>query len=392
MKAIILTAWKWTRLKPLTNTTPKPLIEIVWKSILEYNLECVYNEVNEIFIVVKYLKEQIIKEFWDSYKKTKITYINQPDEEWTAASLWNIRTNDDILILYWDSILGKDDIKKVIKFKGNANLVKEVSNPEKYWIYELDKNWLAKKIVEKPKKNIWNLANLGGFKLNPKILNLAREVKISPRWEYELTSAINEFLKDNKIELIKTKWEFIDIWYPWNILDANTYFLKRLKSSKVKWKVEKWVCINWNIILEKWAVLKSGTYIEWNVYIWKNSEIWPNAYLRWETCIWDNCKIWNNVEIKNSSIWNHTKVAHLSYIWDSIIWNNVNIGGWFISANLRHDKANIKAMIKWKLVDTWKEKFGVIIWDNVKTGIRTSTMPWRIIENGSFTTPWEVLK
>jgi NDP-sugar pyrophosphorylase family protein len=53
------------------------------KSILEYNLECVYKEVNEIFIIVGYLKEQIIEKFGNSYKKTKITYVDQPKENGT---------------------------------------------------------------------------------------------------------------------------------------------------------------------------------------------------------------------------------------------------------------------------------------------------------------------
>ena len=129
-----------------------------------------------------------------------------------------------------------------------------------------------------------------------------------------------------------------------------------------------------------------------DLYIWENTVIWPNTYLRWNTVIWDNCKIWNAVEIKNCSIWNKTNVAHLSYIWDSIIWNNVNIGWGFISANVRHDKANIKVMVKWKLVDSWLRKLWIIIWDNVKTGIKSYSMPWRIIENDSFTNPWEIIK
>jgi bifunctional UDP-N-acetylglucosamine pyrophosphorylase/glucosamine-1-phosphate N-acetyltransferase len=236
------------------------------------------------------------------------------------------------------------------------------------------------------------LANLWGYKFSKEIFEYVKKTKLSERWEYELTDALNLFLKNNKFELIKIKEEFIDIWYPWNILDANTYFLEQLKKSKIKGKIEDWVTIKWNIILEKWAILKSGTYIEWNVYIWKGSQIWPNAYLRGNTCIWEHCKIWNAVEIKNSSIWNHTNVAHLSYIWDSIIWNNTNIWWWFIGANARHDKANIKVMVKWKLVDTWKRKLWIIIWDNVKTWINSSSMPWRIIENDSFTMPGEIVK
>jgi bifunctional UDP-N-acetylglucosamine pyrophosphorylase/glucosamine-1-phosphate N-acetyltransferase len=271
-------------------------------------------------------------------------------------------------------------------------LVKKVDNPWKYWIYEQDENGFAIKVVEKPKEDIWNLANISFYKFSKDIFKYVKEIKLSSRWEYELTDAINLFVKNNKFKLIKIEWEYLDISYPWDILTANSYFLENLKKSKIDGKVEKWVTIKWKIILKKWAVLKAGTYVEWNIYIWKNTQIWPNTYLRGNSVIWENCKIWNAVEIKNSSLWNKINIAHLSYIWDSIIWNNVNIWWGFISANLRHDNANIKVKVNWELVDTGKRKLWVIIWDNVKTWIKTSTMPWKIIENGSFTMPWEIIK
>jgi bifunctional UDP-N-acetylglucosamine pyrophosphorylase/glucosamine-1-phosphate N-acetyltransferase len=128
------------------------------------------------------------------------------------------------------------------------------------------------------------------------------------------------------------------------------------------------------------------------VYIWKNTIIWPNTYIRWNTVIWDNCKIWNAVEVKNTSIWNDTHIAHLSYIWDSVIWNNINIGWWFITANLRHDKENIRIPVKWELIDSWLCKFWVIIWDNSKIWIKCYSMPGRVIENDSAVNPGSMIK
>jgi bifunctional UDP-N-acetylglucosamine pyrophosphorylase/glucosamine-1-phosphate N-acetyltransferase len=279
-----------------------------------------------------------------------------------------------------------------LKSKYYGCLVKKVENPKKYWIFKQDEKGFAIEIFEKPEEFVWDLANLGYYKFNAEILDLVKNIQISKRWEYEITDAVNLFIKNNKFELIPISWIYIDVSYPWDILKANYYFLENLKKSQLDWEIEKNVTIKWEIILEKWAVLKSGTYIEWNVFIWKNTKIWPNAYLRWNTCIWEDCKIWNAVEIKNSSIWNYTNVAHLSYIWDSIIWNNVNVGWWFISANVRHDKKNIKVMVKWKLVDTGLKKLWIIIWDNVKTGIKSYSMPWKIIENDSFIMPWEIIK
>lgn len=392
MRAIILAAWEWTRLRPLTNTIPKPLLKIYWKSILEHNLENIYKHVEEIIIVVKYKKEKFLESLWDNYKWVKISYFEQSDEKWTWAAIRWIECDTDVLIVNWDSIFDKSDVEKLINFSWYWVLVKQVNEPEKYWIFNVWANWNIKEVVEKPLVYIWNLASLWFYKFNSKIFDYANDIELSARNEYEITCAINEFTKNFPFKAIEIDWEFIDVWYPWDILSSNSHFLNKLSKSDIKWTVEDWVTIKWNIVLEEWAVLKSWTYIEGNVYIWKNSSIWPNTYLRWNTVIWNNCKIWNAVEVKNSSIWDNSNVAHLSYIWDSIIWNHVNIWWWFITANLRHDKGNIKVPIKWELVNTWLHKLWIIMWDNCKVWVKCYSMPWRVIEDGSMIAPWEMIK
>ena len=392
MKAIILAAGEWSRLRPLTNTTPKPIIKIFWKTIIEHNLENIYKYVSEIIIVVKYKKEEIQKAIWEKYEWVKITYIEQNNEKWTAAAIRWIKTEKDVVVMNGDSIFSKEDLKKIFKLKWYGALVKKVDEPEKYGIFKIDEKENIKEIIEKPETFVGDLANVWVYKFSPEIFEIVKNIPLSKRWEYEITDAINIFAEKHEFKAITLESEFIDVWYPWDILEANSHFLKNLKSSKIKWKVEKWVTIKWKVILEKWAVLKSVKYIEWNVFIWKDSSIWPNTYLRWETVIWENCKIGNAVEIKNSALWDKVNVAHLSYIGDSVIWNNVNIWGGLITANLRHDNGNVKVKIKWDFVDTKKRKIWVIIWDNVKTGIKTMTMPGRIIENDTFTMPGEIVK
>lgn len=57
MKAIILAAGEGTRLRPLTQTTPKPLLKIIGKTIIEHNLKHIAPYIDECIIVTKYLKD-----------------------------------------------------------------------------------------------------------------------------------------------------------------------------------------------------------------------------------------------------------------------------------------------------------------------------------------------
>ena len=392
LKAIILAAWKGSRLAPLTENIPKPMINIAGKPILEYTLENIYNKVDEIIIVVKYLKEKIINYFWDNYKNTKITFQVQGEEKWTAAALFWIDFDDDFILINWDSIFEKKDLDNLINLEWYWALVQETITPEKYWIFKQNKQWFAIEIIEKPKEFIWNLANLWAYKFSQEIFTLNKQIKLSPRWEYEITDTINLFLKNNNFKLLNLKWKIIDITYPWDILSANKYFLEKLEKSEINWEIEENVQVKWNIILWKWSVLKSGTYIEWNVIFGENCIIWPNCYIRWTSVFGENCHIWNAVEIKNSSIWNNTNAGHLTYIWDSVIWNNCNFGAGFKVANLRHDKKNMRAMIKWELIETWLKKLWIILWDNSSLGINTLCYPARIFPEWFTSLPWEIIK
>ena len=397
MKLIILAAWQGSRLRPLTNTVPKPLIKIFWKPIVEHNLENIITDENkklfdEIIFIVKYKQEKIKEYFKDEFNWVKITYITQWDKKWTWWALMWLDIQDDVFIINWDNIFSKKDLDKIVNCKNYAVLAKKVEDPSKYGIFKLKDNDFVDTIIEKPKEFVWDLANLWVYKLWKEFFEYVEKTPLSPRWEYEIIDPLNTFAKHFKVKALKIDGEFIDVGYVWDILSANAYFLKNLKDSVIKWTIEENVVIKWNIVLEEWAILKNWTYIEWNCYFWKNTVVWPNVYIRWNTCIWDNCKIWANNEIKNTTIWDNTNIAHLSYLWDSVIWNNVNIAWWFISANLRHDGENVKVLVKWELKDTGLRKFWVVIWDNVKTWVNTYSLPWRVVENNKNLMPWIEIK
>ncbi len=393
MKAIILASGEGSRLRPLTNTTPKPLLKILGKSLIEHNLENLWWLVEECIIVVKYMPETFKESIWKQYKNISISYHLQGEENGTAAAIKDIKheKNEDILVLYWDTIYPRKELEKVIQSNNYGCLVKHVENPEIYGIFEQE-NGFALRVIEKPENFVWNLANMAAYKFNSSIIEMCKKVQISTRWEYEITDALNTFIQYNPFQLHTIESDLLDIGYAWNLLDANTLFLGNLSESEIHWSIEENVHIDGNIILEAGAIIKSGTYIEWNCYFWKDSAIGPNAYVRGNTSLGDWSKIGFAVEVKNSYIGENTKIPHLSYLWDSIIWNNVNLGAWFKVANLRHDKKNIRVMIKWKLIDSWKHKLGCIIGDKVKTWVNTLIYPGRVLETGTGTNPWEIIK
>lgn len=393
MKAIILAAGKSTRMHPLTLTTPKPLLKILNKTILEHNLESLKGIISEAIIVVGYKKEMIINAIGKKFQGIKITYIEQKEQLGTGHAVLcakgHITKGEKFLIVPGDDLFSKKDIQNIVKHD-LCVLAKEVSDAEKWGIFVVDKKNNITGIEEKPANPKSNLASTGLMVMDFRLLNSLMNQKKTKRGEIEIPSALNELVKKEKVFCKKVEDYWIPVGYPWNILEATEFLMKKINKSDIKGKIEKNVFIDGKIILGKESVILPGTYIEGNVMIGKNCKIGPNAYIRGATTIGDNCRVGPS-EVKNSVFYDDVRCDHVSYVGDSVLGNHAHLGAHTIIANLRHDKKNIKSMVKSELIDTGRRKLGVIMGDNSHTGVNTSVYPGRKIWPFKFTVPSETL-
>lgn len=383
-------------MKPLTDTTPKPLLKVCGKTLIEHNILPIIDLFEEIFIIVKYKKEEFSKYFGDNIAGKKVHYIDQIEQAGTGAAILSLKwkISWDFVVVSGDDLYQSDDIKKISQYNGFATLCKQVANPSDFGIFYADENGKAIGIIEKPTDEKYgNLANIGIHKFDSSIFSDLENIPLSPRGEIEITDLIHKYISENRYGIVEATGKWITIGYPWDLLKATDDIIGKYEEKFNNWAViEDNVTIKGNIFMEKWAIIKSWTYIEGNVYIGENAIIWPNAYIRGNTMIGKNAKIGSFVECKNSYIGDFSAIPHLSYVGDSIIGNHVNIGAGTKTANLRHDHGNIRAMSKGKLVDTGRKKLGVIIGDYSQLGINTLIYPGRIIDTNWTSLPGEIIK
>ena len=185
--------------------------------------------------------------------------------------------------------------------------------------------------------------------------------------------------------------EWRDVVYPWHLLDANEELLKKLKT-KIQGTIEKNVTVNGTVVVGKGTVIRSGTYIEGPVVIGNDSKIGPNCYLRPYTTIGNNCHVGNACEVKNSLLMDYSNIPHLNYVGDSIIGQHCNLGAGTTVANLRLDKDNIIVTLNGKKIDTKRRKLGMVMGDNVQTGINSVINVGTMIGNNVFIGPGAIVK
>jgi UDP-N-acetylglucosamine diphosphorylase / glucose-1-phosphate thymidylyltransferase / UDP-N-acetylgalactosamine diphosphorylase / glucosamine-1-phosphate N-acetyltransferase / galactosamine-1-phosphate N-acetyltransferase len=117
MKAVILCAGKGERMMPLTANTPKPLLKVDGKPLIEYVLESLPKEIDEIIIVVKYLGDQIKKSVGRKYNGKKITYVTGSSKG-NAYSFLNTKKHlkdERFLLIYGDETPNPLDVRNCLK-------------------------------------------------------------------------------------------------------------------------------------------------------------------------------------------------------------------------------------------------------------------------------------
>lgn len=217
LPVVIMAGGKGTRLKPLTNVLPKPLIPIGDKTILEnildrfveYGCSKFFLTVNYRADVIKYyMKEQAV----DSYS---LTYLEENEPLGTAGSLHLLDNsiNETFFVTNCD-ILIDDDLSEILKYhRENKNELTVVAAMKNYSIpygtIETKENGLIKSLKEKP--DLTFKINTGLYILEPHLVK-----EIPKNTFYHITTLIEDLMKQNRrvgvFPVSENSWTDIGEW------------------------------------------------------------------------------------------------------------------------------------------------------------------------------------
>lgn len=209
MQCVILCAGKGTRMRPLTATCPKPLIRVLGKPILEHIIERLPKEIDEVVLIVGYLREQIETYFGSTFDGRTIVYRVQ--ENFAGGTGDALLCAEDVLkgkflFMYGDDIHGREAIQKAIQ-ENHAILSTCSDTPDRFGVLEVNGDGTLKAIVEKPKKPPTHLINIGGFVINDTIFTY--KVLPSSSGELYVTDMLTAYAKHNPVNIIEQ-----DLWIP----------------------------------------------------------------------------------------------------------------------------------------------------------------------------------
>jgi len=213
VKAVILAGGLGTRLKPLTNNKPKPMLPVGEKPILEHLVDWTKKSgVKSIVLCVSYLKKSIEDYFQDGEKfGVKIEYAISSKPLATAGQLKTAEEfiDDDFICMYGDSIFNFN-LRNMIKQHSTTKAFITMSLNEyktnlSYGVIETSKNGRVINWNEKPeiKANV----NMGCYVMNPKVFSLIPKNK-----PYGMDDVIKKAMKrKERVNSFITKKGFTDI-------------------------------------------------------------------------------------------------------------------------------------------------------------------------------------
>lgn len=227
MKGIILAGGSGTRLHPATLAVNKQLIPVYDKPMIYYPLSVLMlAHIRDILIISS-------PEYIESYKRLfddgsrwglNIEYAEQPSPDGLAQAFTigaGFIGSDDVALVLGDNIFFGAGISTLLanaraRKHGATVFAYEVDDPERYGVVELDMTGKALSLEEKPEKPKSSMAVTGLYFYDNKVVDYARDLKPSPRGEYEITDINRIYMEAGTLFV-----EHMSRGYAW--LDTGTH-------------------------------------------------------------------------------------------------------------------------------------------------------------------------
>jgi len=244
MKGVILAGGDATRLYPLTLVTNKHLLPVYKKPLIYYGIErLIEGGVDRIMIVTSPRHSENFVDLLGSGqnflskrdgKQVQIVYGIQNRPCGLANALYIAKDyigNDNCALYLGDNIIEDDISKYIAHFKKGATVfLKEVKDPHRFGVAEIDASGKVLDIEEKPQKPRSNLAVVGLYLYDSSVFKKMIGQPMSKRGEYEITYLNNKYIEEGTLQSVYLKKEWFDAGTPDNLLEAGNFMRDKARK------------------------------------------------------------------------------------------------------------------------------------------------------------------
>jgi len=229
--AIILAAGLGTRLRPHTLTTPKPLLAVRGRPLLDWALGALPRAVDRVLVVVNYLADQIEAYLGVQQYFARWEVVRQEQPRGTGDALRACRgqlQSDRFLVLNGDDLYGARDLAALARCSAGV-LVQPVDEPRRFGIAFLGPDGKLDRLVEKPDLDGRQLANTGAYLFPKHVFDI--ELTLSARGEYEITDYVSALARQEAVEVVPASFWLpigtVEVWQNAQAVDLDAVLAPR---------------------------------------------------------------------------------------------------------------------------------------------------------------------
>lgn len=227
MQAVILAAGRGVRMGALTDTTPKPMVRILGKPLLEWKINALPEEIDEVIVTIGYLGEQIKEYFGDVWQGRKMTYVFQEVLTGSAGSVKLVEpfVTGPVLVTMGDDLYHPEDLKDFLKTPLEEGAIGGlyVDNAAPFGLIDISEEGKLQSVVERPHNRETGFVCTGAYFLPQKYFEYP-PVQISET-EYGLPQTVVLMSQDMSVQVITARaWQ--PVGCPEDIPQAETFIKK----------------------------------------------------------------------------------------------------------------------------------------------------------------------
>ncbi|MGM2833547.1 sugar phosphate nucleotidyltransferase, partial [Bacillus cereus group sp. Bce025] len=345
MKGVILAGGKGRRLRPLTCNTPKPMLPLLEKPVLEYNIELLRQHgIREIAITVQYMSAAIKQYFGDGSKwGVNLYYFEDSPPLGTAGSIKQAeKFLDEPFVVISGDALTDFQLSEGITFHEQKKrmvtmFVKEVENPLSFGLVVMNKEQEVTRYIEKPSWNevVSNIVNTGIYIMEPEIFSY-----IPPREFFDFSQDVFPLLANkNALFAYLSEGYWLDIGTFDQYRQAQFDLLTKKLQVPIPYTevlpmvwmgegvtIGKGTKIHGPSFIGEGARIGAGSVIEPYSIIGKNSVVSSYSHLQ-KSIIFANAHIGKYCELLETTIGEHTMVEDdVTLFQKSIVADHCHIG------------------------------------------------------------------
>lgn len=220
--AVLLAAGLGTRLRPHTLHTPKPLLPVRGRPILDWTLGALPASVDRVVVVVHYLADQVEAYLRGQKHLADWVTVFQDQPRGTGDALRRCREHlrsDRFLVLNGDDLFGAADLAALAGTPAGV-LAHTVAEARKFGIVFRRPDGTLERLVEKPDLDGPRLANTGAYLFPREVFQI--EIGLSARGEYEITDYVSGLAQRQPVSVVEAKfWLPIGTEQAWNEAQAE---------------------------------------------------------------------------------------------------------------------------------------------------------------------------